>query len=72
MTQIVAFYKTIFLEANFELEGRRSDNLRARIERHYGQDMEFYKVRRKHTIFVCSSSVLGGQLNITPSPEDLA
>ena len=71
-TQIVAFYKTILQEANFELEGCRSDNLRPRIERQYGQDIEFYKVPNKHTVFVYSSSVLGGQLHITPSPENLA
>ena len=33
MTQIVACYKTVLREANLELEGCRSDNLRARIER---------------------------------------
>ena len=72
MTQIVAFYKTILQEANFELEGCRSDNVRTRIERQYGQEIEFYKVPKKHTVFVNSSSVLGGQLHITPSPENLA
>ena len=71
MTQIVACYKTILHKANLELEGCRSDNLRARIERLYGQHIEFYKVPKKHTVFVYSSNVLGGQLHITPSPENL-
>ena len=72
MTQIVAFYKTILQEANFELEGCKPDNLQARIECQYAQDIAFYKVPKKHTVFVYSSSVLGGQLHITPSHENLA
>ena len=72
MTQIAVFYKTILQEANFELEGCRSDNLRARIEGQYRQDIEFYKVAKKHTVFAYSFRVLGGQLHLTPSPENLA
>ena len=72
MNQIVACYKTILQEANLELKGCRSDNLRARTERQYGRDIGFYKVPKKHTVFVYSSNVLSGQLHITSSSEDLA
>ena len=71
-TQIVACYKTILQEANLELEGCRSDNLGAKIERQYGQNIEFYKVPKKHTVFVYSSNVLGRLLHIPPSSGNLA
>ena len=72
MTQIVACYKTILQEVNLELEGCRSDNLRARIERQCGQEIEFYKVPKKHTVFVYSCNVLGVKLHIAASSENLA
>ena len=54
MTQIVTCYKTILHEANLELEGCRSHNIRAKIERQYGLDIEFYKVPKSPAASVYS------------------
>ena len=72
MTQIIASHKTLLQEANLGFEVCRSDNLRARIKRQYDQSIEFYTAPKKHTVFVYSSNMLGGQFHITPSSENLA
>ena len=71
MNQVLICYKLILQEANLELGVVDLMNLRARIERHYGQEVEFYKVPEKHTVFVCISKLCGGQLYNTSSFDNV-